>query len=151
MTDLSQGGFRPDAPDFGGLLRQQPGLVEAPGVVPPPADGHKGHRVELSAQPLRRRLSQIAGKDSGPPGFFAELEGADPLLDHPVVVERYNAGAASLPDGGQLRRRLPEGKPGLAVSADVPRLLQKGAAEGAPGREEEIEEGRPYDSGGLPM
>ena len=71
MTDLSQGGFRPDAPDFGGLLRQQPGLVEAPGVVPPPADGHKGHRVELSAQPLRLRLSQIAGKDSGPPGFFA--------------------------------------------------------------------------------
>ena len=141
MPELPEGWLRLDAPDFPDGHGQQAGLIEAPLEIPPAAHGDEGHRVKLPAQLFGGCLGDIPGKDTGPPGFPAEFQRPDTLRNHVLIVEGDRAGKFLFPDDGDGLSLFPEREALFAVSAYVPRLLQKPAAESAFRRKEEVQKG----------
>ena len=135
MTDFPQGLFRPDVPDFCRRPGQELGLVIASDEFPPGADGDIGHRVKGAGEVLRRRLNDILGEHLRPPGLALKLQGPHAGLHGPVVVEGHRAEVAPLPHRAQDLVRRDAGQ--LAVRAHA-RPVCESAAEGAPGRKEEI-------------
>jgi hypothetical protein len=137
VADLTEGSLRPDAPDSGGLPGQELGLVIAPDKSPPGADGDVGDRVEAAGEVLRRSLDDIPGEHLRPPGFALEFHGPHAGLHGPVVVEGHRAGVAPLSHRAQDLLRRDEGEDAVRAHA-LAGTVHERAAEGAPGREEEV-------------
>ena len=141
MPHLPEGRLRADAPDLRRRPGQKPGLIKAAFKVPPRAHRHEGHRVKRPAQLSGGGLSNVPGKDPGPPGLLSEFQGAYPFPDHVLIVEGDGARKPLLTDGGQDPLLLPIREPSLAVLTHVPRRLQKLSTEGALRRKKEVQEG----------
>ena len=137
QSALNQQLLRLDAPETAGGPRQQLRLVIAPLAQALPAHRHPGDGVELPAEVLRRALGDQLPQRPRRGGAALELE-AQQGLAHGVLIAQ--GGCAGHP-AGEVLDDVPirdPGEGGCTGRADAGGI-QDFAAEGAFGREEEVQ------------
>ena len=146
VPDFAEEGLRLHVPEPARPLRQKAGLVVAPLPQPLGADGDPGHRVERTGEAFGGGLGDELPQGPGGTDAAMELEAADGLPDRALIPKRRGAeeAAPQFPEAVGLVRP-GEGLFALRAHAGS---VQDPAAEGALGREEEVQEsiGELHDS-----